>query len=193
MVGTQDDRAEPARVTELLRELREGAPGAGESLFRVVYGELHRLAAAQMRRERPGHTLQPTALVHEAYLRLMGSPDAPWRDRSHFLCAASRAMRAILVDFARRRGALKRGGGRRRITFDEGLGTEPRTPDDVLSVHEALVKLEAVDPQGSRVVELRFFGGLTVAETARVMEVAESTVYLAWEHARAWLYREIGG
>ena len=187
------NEVDPARVTEVLRDLREGAPNAGEELFRIVYGELHRLAESHMRRQRPGHTLQPTALVNEAYLRLMGTPSARWKDRSHFLSAASRAMRSILVDFARRRGAKKRGGGMRRVTLDVGVADAPHTSEDVLAVHEALVKLEAVDPQGSRVVELRFFGGLTAAETARVLEVAESTVYLAWEHARAWLFREISG
>lgn len=188
---SEGDQAGSSRITEVLRELRAGSPGAGEELFQAVYAELHRIAAAKMRRQRPDHTLQPTALVHEAYLRLIGSPEASWKDRSHFLAAASRAMRSILVDFARSRGAQKRGGGRKRITLDEHLHAEPRTPDDVVAVHEALVKLEAVDPQGSRVVELRFFGGLTGAETARVMGVAESTVYRAWEFARAWLFREM--
>jgi RNA polymerase sigma factor (TIGR02999 family) len=187
------DDAGPARVTEVLRELRAGAPEAKEELFRIVYDELHRLASAQMRRQRRDHTLQPTALVHEAYLRLMGGPDAPWKHRAHFFGAASRAMRSILVDFARSRRAQKRGGGKGRIPIDERVPSEPRDPDDVIAVHEALEKLEAIDPQGSRVVELRFFGGLTAAETARVLEVAESTVYRAWEHARTWLYREITG
>jgi len=181
----------PARITEVLAELRRGSPGAEDELFRVVYGELKRLASAQMRHQPRSHTLQPTALVHEAYLRLMGGPDPAWADRNHFLRASARAMRSILVDFARRRGAQKRGGGRNRITFDEEAFAGMRVPDEIVAVDEALEKLERVHPRASRVVELRFFGGLTVAEAAGVMGVNEATVYRAWEHARSWLYREI--
>lgn len=190
---SEREEGRPANVTETLRELREGTPGADRELFRIVYGELHRIATRHMRRQRPDHTLQPTALVNEAWLRLMGGPDGGWKDRSHFLSCASRAMRSILVDFARRRGARKRGGDWHRVELGDGVSDRPRSPDDVIAVHEALTKLEEIDPQGCRVVELRFFGGLTAAETARVLEVAESTVYLAWEHARTWLYREITG
>ena len=146
-----------------------------------------------MRRQPSDHTLQPTALVHEAYLKLMGIPDAPWGDRSHFLATAARAMRSILVDFARSRAAEKRGGGRRPITFEERAHAGLHPSEEILLIHEALTQLEAVDRQSSRVVELRFFGGLTAAETARVMGVARSTVFRIWEHARTWLYRELSG
>jgi RNA polymerase sigma factor (TIGR02999 family) len=187
----EDDQRGPGRVTEVLEELRRNTPGAREELLQLVYGELRRLAASQMRRQPSDHTLEPTALVHEAYLRLMGSEEAPWTDRGHFLTAAARAMRSILVDFARSRAALKRGGGSRRITLDENAHAGRHASDEVIAVHEALDRLARVDPQGSRVVELRFFGGLTAEETANVMGVAESTVYRAWEHARSWLFREI--
>jgi RNA polymerase sigma factor (TIGR02999 family) len=181
----------PGRVTELLDELRRSRPGADDELFRLVYAELRRLASAQMRRQPRGHTLQPTALVNEAYLRLMRGPEVPWGDRAHFFTAAARAMRTILVDFARRRAAAKRGGGRRRVPLDETAHAGRHAAEEIVAVHEALEKLEAVDPQGSRVVQLRFFGGLTAEETARVMDLAPSTVYRVWEHARTWLFREI--
>jgi RNA polymerase sigma factor (TIGR02999 family) len=181
------------RITEALDELRRDAPGASERLFRLVYHELRRLADAHMRRQPAGHTLQPTALVHEAYLRLMGGEEVPWRDRGHFLAASARAMRSILVDFARRRTAKKRGGGRRRVTLSETASADQHAAEEILAVHVALERLEAVDPLGSRVVQLRFFGGLTADETARVLDVATSTVFRVWEHARSWLYREIAG
>ena len=182
----------PGRVTEALTELRRGSADAEQQLFDVVYSELHRLAAAQMRRQPSGHTLQPTALVNEAYLRLMGAPDPSWNDRAHFLTAAARSMRSILVDFARRRGAQKRGGGQRKVTLDEKVHAGTHATEEIVAVHEALKKLEQIDPQGGRVVELRFFGGLTVEETAKVLGVSEPTVYRAWEHARSWLFREMG-
>jgi len=175
----------------VLAELRGDTPGASEELLELVYGELRRLAAAQMRRQPRDHTLEPTALVHEAYLKLMGNEEVPWSDRGHFLTAAARAMRSILVDFARRRSALKRGGGRRPVTLDDNAHAGRHASEELIAVHEALDRLAAVDPQGGRVVELRFFGGLTAEETAQVMGIAPSTVYRAWEHARSWLYREI--
>jgi RNA polymerase sigma factor (TIGR02999 family) len=178
------------RVTEVLAELRHGAQDARNELFRLVYGELRRIAGAQMRREVPGHTLTPTALVHEAYLRLMGT-SADWKDRSHFFTTAARAMRSILVDCARSRMAQKRGGGRFRVTFDESTDAGTRPLEDIVAVHEALAKLEALDPEGSRIVELRFFAGLSLDETARVIETTKSAVYRSWNHARAWLYCEI--
>jgi RNA polymerase sigma factor (TIGR02999 family) len=187
----REDHAGPGEITEVLAELQRGVPGARDELFRIIYAELHRLAEAQMRRQPSDHTLQPTALVHEAYLKLVGSPTAPWSDRAQFLRSASRAMRSILVDFARRRCAQKRGGGRGKVTLDETAHAGMHAAKEVLAVHEALERLEVIHPQGGRVVELRFFGGLTVQETAQVMDVAEATVYRAWNHARSWLYREI--
>ncbi len=186
---------EPAhrgRVTEILDELREGGSGAREDLYRLVYSELRRLAAAQIRGQKRTPTLEPTALVHEAYLRLMGGPEASWEDRAHFYGSAARAMRLILVDLVRSRLAKKRGGSRLRITFDEARhGTIDRL-EEVLAVHEALERLRGIDEQKSRIVELRFFAGLTIEEIARVLGVTERTVYRAWDRARAWLYREIG-
>lgn len=178
------------RITEILEELRRDTPGAQEELFDLVYGELHRLAASFMNAQPQGHTLQPTALLHEAYLKLMGG-EAAWNDKAHFMRAAGRAMRNILVDVARARAADKRGGGRLKITLDEALHAGRDPTEDVLAVHEALEKLEAVDPQWCRVVEMRFFAGLGPEETARVMDISPVTVHRAWHHARAWLYREL--
>jgi RNA polymerase sigma factor (TIGR02999 family) len=179
------------RVTEALRELRRDDPTATERLVRLVYDDLRRLAAAHMRGQPRGHTLQPTALAHEAYLRLMGRGRGAWNDRRHFLRSAACAMRAVLVDLARERGAAKRGGGRMRITFDESVHGAPESSCDVLAIHDALARLASVDPQMSQVVELRFFGGLTAEEAADVMGVSLRTVFVLWDHARAWLYREI--
>jgi RNA polymerase sigma factor (TIGR02999 family) len=184
---------EPGRVTEVLAELRKGAPEAQEELFRLIYGELRRLADSYMRNQPSDHTLQPTALVNEAYLRLMRGADAPWNDRAHFLTAAARAMRSILVDFARRRKAQKRGGGRGKVTLDESAHAGKHPSAEVVAVHDALEKLEEVDPQGSRIVELRFFGGLSMEEAARILEISEATAYRSWNLARSWLYREIAG
>ncbi|MHC4225656.1 MAG: sigma-70 family RNA polymerase sigma factor [Planctomycetota bacterium] len=178
-------------MTEVLADVREGAPGAQEQLFRLVYGELRRLADAKMRDQPRDHTLTPTALVSEAYLKLLGKTESSWDDRAHFYRSAARAMRSILVDFARRRNSLKRGGKRARITLDEERHPAKDPASEVIAVHEALEKLEAIDPQRSRVVELRFFGGLSVEETAGVLGVTERTVYRDWDQARAWLYREM--
>jgi RNA polymerase sigma factor (TIGR02999 family) len=178
-------------VTAILDEMRRGTPGASAELFRVVYTELRGLADAAMRRQPPGHTLQPTALVHETYLRLVGDGVRPWEDRAQFFGSAAKAMRSILVDFARARGAEKRGG-----RPPAPLDSEPAAPADdeeVIAVHEALARLERVAPELGNIVELRFFGGLTVAECAVALNVTERTVYRMWNQARAWLYREIRG
>lgn len=178
-------------ITRILDELRRGAPGAGEALLERVYTELKGLAAAQMRRERPGHTLQPTALVHEAYVRLLG-PGAPaFEGRAHFFGAAAKAMRRILVDSARAHRAQKRGGLGGRVTWSEETPAWAPSPDEILAVHDALEKLEAIDPRMSRVVELRFFSGLTAEEAAAAMGISVRGGYELWEHARAWLFREI--
>ena len=182
---------DPGTVTLVLAELRAGKPGAHEELFRVVHGELQRLARSKMRRQPGDHTLQPTALVNEVYLKLMGGADPSWEDRSQFFGSAASAMRSILVDFARSRHALKRRGGRRRITLDENAHAARNPSEEVLAVHEALEKLEQIDPRRTKVVELRFFAGLSVEETAVVLGVTERTVYRDWDHARAWLYREM--
>jgi RNA polymerase sigma factor (TIGR02999 family) len=186
----------PSEVTRLLLERNApgGTPGASaEQLFELVYDELRRLAQSLLRRERPEHTLQPTALVHEAFLRLVGETSISWQDRAHFLGIAARAMRQILVDHARRRGAVKRGGGWQRVTL---TGEEPAAPGDaleILELHEALDRFAALDARAARVVELRVFGGLTVQETAHLLEVSPRTVDGDWAVARLWLSRELGG
>ncbi len=183
--------ADQGEVTKAIEDLNAGRVEAREELFGLVYGELRRLAGAQMARQPKDHTLQPTALVHEAYLKLLGG-EAAFQDRAHFLNAAARAMRSILVDHARTRGREKRGGGAAKVAFHESIHGALEPHDEILSVHEALAKLETIDAKRARVVELRYFGGLTFEETARLMEVPERTVYRLWDLARAWLYREIG-
>lgn len=179
-------------VTAILDELRRGTPGASAELFRVVYAELKGLANAAMRRQPTGHTLQPTALVHETYLRLVGDGVRPWQDRAQFFGSAAKAMRSILVDFARARGAEKRGGDRHRVPLEDDRAA-PEGDEEVLAVHEALERLERISAELAAVVELRFFGGLSVEETAAALNVTERTVYRMWNQARAWLYREIRG
>jgi RNA polymerase sigma factor (TIGR02999 family) len=177
-------------VTRLLHAVNRGEPSAPEDLYRLVYEELRRLAGARMGSQRDGHTLQPTALVHEAYLRLVGS-DSRWQGRAHFFGAAARAMRQVLVDHARRRGARKRGGGRGRISLsDLDPATEARL-DDLLALDEALERLAARDRRKASVVELRFFAGLEVDETARALGISPRSVHLDWRFAKAWLFREM--
>ncbi len=179
-------------VTEILAELQHGREGAADDLFRAVYGELRRLAGGYMAGQRASHTLQPTALVNEACLKLLGGAGSRWEDRSHFLHAAARAMRQILVDHARTRGARKRGGDAVRVTLHETTHGTRDPGVEVLAVHEAMRTLESVDPRKATVVELRYFAGLDIEETARVMGVNERTVRRLWDRARAWLYREMG-
>jgi RNA polymerase sigma-70 factor (ECF subfamily) len=178
-------------VTELLRAWSQGDESALEKLVPVVYDELHRLAHRYMAREQPGHTLQTTALLNEVYLRLVDSRQVTWQDRAHFFGAGSRAMRQILVDWARARRSLKRGGEARRQTLDEKfMAFVPRSAD-LLAVDDALKALSAVDPRKAQVVELRFFGGLSVGETAEVLEVSRETVMRDWKLAKGWLRREM--
>jgi RNA polymerase sigma factor (TIGR02999 family) len=178
-------------LTQLLVAAGAGESSAHEKLWSAVYDELHRLASQQMAAEAAGRTLQPTALVHEAYLRLIGDGDASWASRRHFFAAAAKAMRRIRLDDARRRNRLKRGGGRQR----EPLGDRPALfdddPADVLAVDEALRRLEQMDPRKTEVVNLRYFAGLTVDETAQAMGLGPRTVDKEWRLARAWLYREL--
>jgi RNA polymerase sigma factor (TIGR02999 family) len=181
----------PGPITEILAEVRRGAPGAREELFRLCYDELKRLAAAQMSDQRRGHTLQATALVNEACLRLLGSAPDGFADRGAFFAVAAAAMRSILVDFARARTALKRGGRAVRLPLDAAVAASRDPTEEILAVHEALDRLQEVDPFLARVVELRFFGGLTVAETAQVLGASERTVYGAWETARALLHEKL--
>jgi RNA polymerase sigma-70 factor, ECF subfamily len=164
-----------------------------DSLLPIVYQELRRLAASYLRRERSGQTLQPTALVHEAYLRLMKDKPDRWQNRAHFCAIAAHSMRQILIERARARGTLKRGGAQPRVTFDEALVAGGQRSFDLLALDEALERLAAFDPEQARLVELRFFGGLTVDETAEAMSISPATVKRHWSVARAWLARELEG
>lgn len=178
-------------VTQLLVDWRGGDERALDRLFPLVQPELHRLAHHYMSRERPGHTLQTTAILNEAYLRLVDDTTPPWQNRTHFVAAAARLMRRIMVDHARERQSLKRGGGALRITLDEAaLVTEARS-DELLALDEALETLAAQDPRKSEIVELRYFGGLTVEETGEFLKLSPRTVEREWTMAKAWLYRAL--
>jgi RNA polymerase sigma factor (TIGR02999 family) len=183
----------PGAVTELLRAWSDGDDGALERLTPLVEAELRRLARAYMRRERRGHTLQTTALLNEAFVRLTDARSVRWQDRAHFLGIAARLMRRVLVDHARSRGSLKRGGAARRVTLDEGLVGSGEPAVDVVALDRALDALAEVDPRKSRLVDLRFFGGLSVEETAEVLQVSTDTVKRDWRLAKLWLLRELAG
>jgi RNA polymerase sigma factor (TIGR02999 family) len=180
-------------VTGLLIAVREGHKDAADLLVQAVYEDLRSKAAAFLRRERPGHTLQPTALVHETYLRLVDQKRVVWQNRAHFLGIAAEMMRRILVDHARNRKAQKRGGSRTRVTLDEALASSGPRSLDLVALDDALNELAALDPRQSRVVELRAFGGLSVEETAEVMEISPATVKRHWSFSRAWLARRMAG
>lgn len=181
----------PGAVTELLRAWSDGDDSALDQLLPLVEGELRRLAQGYMRRERQGHTLQTTALINEAFLRLTGARQVRWEDRAHFVAISARLMRRVLVDYARRRGYYKRGGGAQRVTLHEDLVTSPDPAVDVVTLDRALEALGKVDPRKSRIVELRFFGGLSVEETAEVLQVSADTVKRDWRLAKLWLLREL--
>lgn len=180
------------RVTKLLRAWSEGEDTALEQLIPLVYQELRRLAHRHMYGERAGHTLQTTALVNEAYLRLVGSRRVQWQNRVHFFAISAQLMRRILVDFARSRRYQKRGGGWQKVTFDEGLMVPSRQGRDVVKLDSALNVLADTDERKARVVELRFFGGLSVEEKAEALKVSPGTVLRDWRLAKAWLAREMG-
>lgn len=177
-------------VTQLLQRLRAGDAAARERLFPLVYEELRRVARRALRRERVDHTLRPTELVHEAFLKL-GSADGPWQDRAHFLGVAARAMRQILVDHARRRLAGKRGGGVVATTLEDVRADSGLPPEDLLALDTALDRLERQDPRLRALVEYRFFGGLTDKEISELLEISERTVNRDWARARAWLHKEV--
>ena len=187
------ETASPGAVTELLRAWADGDDGALERLTPLVETELRRLARAYMRRERRGHTLQTTALVNEAFLRLTDARRVRFQDRAHFLGISARLMRRVLVDHARMRGYQKRGGGAQRVTLDEGLAKTPEIALDVVALDRALSALAEVDARKGRMVELRFFGGLSVEETAAVLGVSADTVKRDWRLAKLWLLRELEG
>lgn len=178
-------------ISRLLFELSQGNRNAEAALMTQVYDELRRLARRYMRAERANHTLQATALVNEAYLRLIGQEGVSWQDRAHFFAAAAQLMRHILVDHARAHRAGKRGGEQHQITLTEGLASEENKSVEVLAIHEALEKLARLDERQARVVELHFFGGLTFPEIGYVLEASERTVKRDWTMARAWLKLEL--
>jgi RNA polymerase sigma-70 factor (ECF subfamily) len=177
-------------VTRLLRDLQNGDAAAQAKLIPLVYQELRRLAARHMRGERPGHTLQATALVHEAFLRLT-EQNADWQNKAHFFAVASQVMRHILIDHARGRVRVKRGGGQQRILLDEALLLTDTFSEELLALDEALERLAKLDPRQARIVELRFFGGLSVEEAAEVAGISPKTVKRDWSLAKAWLYQEL--
>lgn len=181
-----------AAVTALLDRAQGGDAKATDELFPIVYEELRGLAARFVHSESQAQTMQATALVHEAYMRLVGPQQAPWDSRAHFFGAAARAIRRILVDHARERKGLKRGGGRRPVSLDDELVVAPQASEaGMVMLDEALSKLASLDPDKARVVELRFFAGLTVEQTALAMGVSPSTVAREWQFARVWLHREV--
>jgi RNA polymerase sigma factor (TIGR02999 family) len=183
----------PTKVTELLLKWGQGDEAALERLIPLVHRELHQIAQRCMAGERAGHSLQATALVNEAYLRLINAKDVAWHDRAHFLAVAARVMRRILVDHARARGYRKRGGDAARVTFDEALVVTNEPGQDFVALDDALEALGKFDQRKSRVIELRFFGGLSVEETASVLKVSPDTVMRDWQLARSWLSREMRG
>lgn len=183
-------------LTDLLADLSRGNKAAADRLLPVIYDDLRAMAERLMREERSGHTLQPTALVHEAYLRLVDQTRVEWRDRAHFFAVAATAIRRILVDHARTHRAAKRGGGRERVSLKaaeaaEAAAAAPARDVDLPALDEALSRLAAFDARKSRIVELRFFAGLSIEETGEVLGVSHATVERDWSLARAWLYREL--
>jgi len=183
----------PNEVTELLLAWSQGDRSALEELIPLVYDELHKMARRYMIREQAAHTLQTTALVNEAYLRMVDMRKVQWQNRAHFFAVSAQLMRRILVDFARSRNYQKRGGGKRKVTLDDALEVSPRQDADLVLLDDALNALAVVDDRKRKVVELRFFGGLTVEETAHVLEVSSDTVMRDWKMAKVWLLREMSG
>lgn len=179
-------------ITQLLAEWRDGNQSALDELYPLVYDELHRLARRYMSRERKGHTLQTTALINEAYVRLVGQK-VNWANRSHFFAISAQIMRRILIDHARRHAYAKRGGGAQQVSLDEAATVTPDQSGELLRLDEALTSLAEMDPRRSQVVELRYFGGLNNEEIAGVLNVSENTVTRDWNMARAWLYQQLTG
>jgi RNA polymerase sigma factor (TIGR02999 family) len=179
-------------VTRILAQIQSGAPGAAERLWAVVYDELRNLAAAKLHHEPSGQTLEPTALVHEAYLRLIGpAGERDWDSRAHFFSAAAEAMRRILVDNARRKQRRKHGGGHDRVPLDQAEPADNGSPDELLLIDEALNRLAAEDPQAADVVRMCYFAGLAVDEAAELLGMSRATAYRHWNYAKAWLHAEV--
>jgi RNA polymerase sigma-70 factor (ECF subfamily) len=191
ILGVADVESSPGKVTQLLAQLRAGQRDAESKLIPLVYAELRRLAAHYLRGERPDHTLQPTALVHEAYLRLTKLHDVDWQSRSHFFATAATVMRRILVDHARAQNANKREGCRDAISLEEALVVSPARSLQLIVLDDALDRLAKLDVRRSKIVELRFFGGLSEEETGEVLGISARTVKRDWRVAKAWLYNEV--
>ncbi len=189
----KDPPRQEHQITELLAEWSGGNQAALDELYPLVYDELHRLARRYMSRERMGHTLQTTALINEAYVRLVDQRNVQWANRSHFFAISAQIMRRILIDHARRQAYAKRGGGARQVSLDETAAIALDDLSELLRLDEALQSLAELDPRRSRVVELRYFGGLNNEEIAGVLNISENTVIRDWNMARAWLYRQLTG
>ena len=187
------DTSSQGDVTGLLVAWKNGSPEALDELIPIVYAELRKLARQQLRGERPDHSLQPTALTHEAFLRLFGTRQVGWQNRAHFFAVASQLMRRVLVEHARKRQTVKRGGMPTRVTLDEADTPVAPVDVDIVALHEALTELAEVDPRQSRIVELRYFGGLNMEETAEVLSVSPATVKRDWRVAKLWLRRALEG
>lgn len=181
----------PKEVTVFLKAWSGGDREAADGLMKLVYKEMRKLAASYLQKQRSDHTLQPTALVHEAYMKLIDTADVNWQDRAHFFAVAAQTMRNILVDHARAVAADKRGGGAQKITLDEVIGLSKNQDIDLLDLDEALQQLARQDETQSRIIELRFFGGLTIEETAEVLKISPATIKREWAMARAWLFRQM--
>jgi RNA polymerase sigma-70 factor, ECF subfamily len=181
---------EGGQVTRLLHAMQSGDPGAAENLLPLVYKELHRLAEGYMRRERPEHTLQPTALINEAYMRL-AQEEKDWKNREHFIGVAAHVMRRVLVDYARAHRAGIRGGGLKRVEWEEGVAMSVERPQEFLALDEALDRLAESNPRQARVVEMRYFGGLSVEEIAGVLGIAARSVKRDWALAKIWLFKDL--
>ena len=181
------------QITQLLRAWESGDKGALDKLIPFVYEELHGLAHRYMARQTPGHALQTTALINEVYVRLANTREVNWQDRAHFFAVCARAMRQILTDFARSRRYIKRGGDAPHVSLDEALMVSRQLPTDLVALDDALNELAKFDPRASQVVELRFFGGLSAEEAAKVLEISTETVTRDWRTAKAWLLRELSG
>jgi RNA polymerase sigma factor (TIGR02999 family) len=183
--------AKPNDITQLLLKWSKGSPAALEDLIPLIYPELRRLARRYMRQENPAHTLQTSALINEAYLRLAGQQSVEWQDRAHFFAVAAQVMRHILIDHARRHQVFRRGGGLLRVSLDETAVASHQRALEFMALDDALTKLAAVDARKSQIVEMRFFGGLTVEEIADVMKLSPITIKREWRAAKAWLHLEI--
>ncbi|MFL5341706.1 MAG: ECF-type sigma factor [Gemmataceae bacterium] len=180
-------------LTQILSAIQQGDPHAAEQLLPLVYDELRKLAAQRLAQEKPGQTLQATALVHEAYLRLVGAdPQRPWEGRGHFFAAAAEAIRRILIERARRKLRRKHGGERQRVDFDEALSLADAATPDLLALDEVLTRFEAADPEAAQVVKLRFFAGLTMPEVAEALGISLRQAERNWTYAKTWLHRELG-